>query len=67
MRRIALSALAVAMLSQTAAAETFRFTAIPDEDQARLVERFSKVADYLEQRLGVEVEYVPVKSYSAAV
>ena len=71
MHRIALSALPLAtflsLFAQGAAAETFRFTAIPDEDQARLVERFSQVADYLEQRLGVEVEYVPVKSYSAAV
>ncbi|MDF3918914.1 putative selenate ABC transporter substrate-binding protein [Salinicola salarius] len=47
--------------------ETFRFTAIPDEDQSRLVERFSKVADYLSERLGVDVEYVPVTSYGAAV
>lgn len=47
--------------------ETFRFTAIPDEDQSRLVERFSKVADYLSDRLGVDVEYVPVTSYGAAV
>ena len=46
---------------------TFRFTAIPDEDQSRLVERFSKVADYLSDRLGVDVEYVPVTSYGAAV
>lgn len=50
-----------------AQAETFKFTAIPDEDESRLVERFDKVADYLEEKLGVDVEYVPVKSYSAAV
>lgn len=63
MRRIALPLFA----APGAAAKTFRFTAIPDEDQARLVERFGKVADYLEERLGVEVEYVPVNSYGAAV
>lgn len=67
MRHIALVAAAVVLFTQGAAAETFRFTAIPDEDQARLVERFGQVADYLAERLGVEVEYVPVKSYSAAV
>ncbi|WP_016855738.1 putative selenate ABC transporter substrate-binding protein [Halomonas smyrnensis] len=67
MRWIAASAAALALLAQGAAADTFRFTAIPDEDQSRLVERFSKVADYLEERLDVEVEYVPVKSYGAAV
>lgn len=45
----------------------FTFTAIPDQDEARLVERFSRVADYLGKELGVEVRYVPVKSYAAAV
>ncbi len=48
-------------------AQTFRFTAIPDQDTARLQQRFSKVADYLSKNLGVSVEYVPVKSYSASV
>lgn len=68
MRWIAATAAALALLAQGAQAEkTFRFTAIPDEDQSRLVERFSKVADYLEEQLDVEVEYVPVKSYGAAV
>ncbi|MFG6177047.1 putative selenate ABC transporter substrate-binding protein [Halomonas sp. THAF12] len=67
MRWIAASAAALALFAQGAAADTFRFTAIPDEDQSRLVERFSKVADYLEEQLDVEVEYVPVKSYGAAV
>ena len=43
------------------------FTAIPDEDESRLRSRFDKVAVYLGQALGVEVEYVPVKSYAAAV
>lgn len=45
----------------------FTFTAIPDQDETRLQERFGKVADYLENKLGVEVKYIPVKSYSAAV
>ena len=47
--------------------ETLRFTAIPDEDTSRLKERFDKVAIYLEEKLGVDVEYVPVKNYSASV
>ncbi|GED21181.1 putative selenate ABC transporter substrate-binding protein [Halomonas halmophila] len=68
MRWIAMTAVTLAVLAQGAQAEeTFRFTAIPDEDQSRLIERFSKVANYLEDRLDVEVEYVPVKSYGAAV
>jgi phosphonate transport system substrate-binding protein len=43
------------------------FTAIPDEDETRLVERFTKFAKYLEGQLGVTVKYLPVKSYPAAV
>ncbi len=50
-----------------AQAETFVFTAIPDEDETRLVERFRGVADYLSEQLDVEVRYIPVKSYAAAV
>lgn len=43
------------------------FTGIPDQDESRLVERFGKVATYLEGRLGVPVRYIPVKNYPAAV
>ena len=50
-----------------ASAQTLYFSAIPDEDETALVERFSKVADYLEAELGVDVEYVAVKDYPAAV
>jgi phosphonate transport system substrate-binding protein len=48
-------------------AETFVFTAIPDQDESRLRTRFGKVADYLKGKLGVDVRYIPVKSYAAAV
>lgn len=54
-------------LSSPAWAESFTFTAIPDQDASRLQQRFGKVAAYLEQQLGVEVKYIPVKSYAAAV
>lgn len=50
-----------------ATAETFVFTAIPDEDETKLVERFRGVADYLSEQLNVDVRYIPVKSYAAAV
>ena len=43
------------------------FSAIPDQDEARLMARFGKVADYLAGELDIEVRYVPVKSYAAAV
>lgn len=56
-----------AQLSTLSHAQPFVFTAIPDEDETELVERFSKVADYLSAELGIEVKYLPVKSYPAAV
>jgi phosphonate transport system substrate-binding protein len=45
----------------------FTFTAIPDQDSTRLEERFGAVADYLQEKLAIDVRYVPVKSYAAAV
>jgi phosphonate transport system substrate-binding protein len=54
-------------VSFSANATTFTFTAIPDENESQLRTRFEKVALYLKEQLGVEVKYVPVKSYSAAV
>jgi phosphonate transport system substrate-binding protein len=46
---------------------TLVFTAIPDEDETRLVQRFTQYAKYFEGKLGVPVKYLPVKSYAAAV
>jgi phosphonate transport system substrate-binding protein len=54
-------------LSTAKASDAFVFTAIPDEDESRLRQRFNKVASYLEKKLGVAVKYIPVKSYAAAV
>ena len=47
--------------------KVFKFTAIPDQDTARLQERFGKIAAYLSRQLGITVQYIPVKSYSASV
>jgi phosphonate transport system substrate-binding protein len=51
----------------TARAQQLVFTAIPDEDETRLVERFTQYAKYFEGKLGIPVKYLPVKSYPAAV
>ncbi len=56
-----------AALSSLLCAKTFVFTAIPDEDESRLQERFSKVAEYLSEQLDMDVQYIPVKSYAAAI
>jgi len=63
------AALVATFISATAGAQppTFVFTAIPDQDETRLVERFSRFARYLETKLSVPVKYVPVKTYPAAV
>ncbi|MCL1037665.1 putative selenate ABC transporter substrate-binding protein [Shewanella submarina] len=59
--------IALIAFASIARGEVFTFTAIPDEDETQLKLRFEKVARYLEKELGVEVKYLPVKSYSAAV
>lgn len=55
------------LFAPTLSANTFVFTAIPDNDETRLIQRFSKVADYLSKTLHIKVKYIPVKSYPAAV
>ncbi len=67
-RRAFLAALAATSMPAIAQpARRLVFTAIPDQDEMRLVERFGRVATTLEAALGVPVTYVPVKSYPAAV
>lgn len=59
-----------ALLGSAAAAQdapVLYFSAIPDDDETHLQERFGGVAEYLTEELGVEVRYLPVKSYAAAV
>ncbi|MEC8991392.1 MAG: putative selenate ABC transporter substrate-binding protein [Candidatus Latescibacterota bacterium] len=56
-----------ATLAPATAQSVFKFTAIPDQNTARLQERFGGVAAYLSEKLGVQVEYIPVKSYAASV
>src|SRR5258708_12598780 len=63
-------ALATSLFSGAALSQdkpAFVFTAIPDQDETRLVERFTRVADLLQSKLGIPVKYLPVKSYPAAV
>ncbi len=68
-RRTLLAALAAGSARGATAQPARRlvFTAIPDQDETRLVERFGRVATYLETALGTPVGYAPVKSYPAAV
>lgn len=66
-RRMCVTFVALMALTSVAAAETFTFTAIPDQDETRLRSRFDKVAAYLSKALDMKVKYIPVKSYAAAV
>lgn len=67
LRRIVAAVIVVLASAAAAHAATFVFTAIPDEDESRLRERFDQVAAYLGKSVGVETKYVPVKSYAAAI
>lgn len=64
---ITILALALFSVNAYSAPRELVFSAIPDQNQSQLIKRFGKVADYLTQKLGIPVKYVPVKSYSAAI
>ncbi|TGN41673.1 putative selenate ABC transporter substrate-binding protein [Marinobacter confluentis] len=66
-RKLAAAGILFFASSAAVSAQTLVFTAIPDEDETKLVERFRGIADYLEEKLEVDVRYIPVKSYAAAV
>ncbi len=44
-----------------------RISAIPDQDPSELAAREEALAGYLAERLGVEVDYIPVVDYTASV
>ena len=48
-------------------AEPLTVSAIPDQDPQELQRLYEQVAQYLEDQLGVPVEYVPVTDYNASV
>ncbi len=49
------------------ASKTLRFAAIPDQNATELEEKYGRVADYLSDELGVNVEFVPTSDYTASV
>jgi phosphonate transport system substrate-binding protein len=66
--RRALLALGLVALGVAAQAQqVFRVTAIPDESPTELARKAAPLMKYLEQRLGVKVEFTPVTDYAAAV
>ena len=49
------------------AQQVFRITAIPDESPTELARKAGPLVKYLEQKLGMKVEYTPVSDYAASV
>ncbi|SDR12731.1 MULTISPECIES: putative selenate ABC transporter substrate-binding protein [Pseudomonas] len=49
------------------AADTLRVSAIPDEAPTELLRKFKPLGEYLEQKLGMKVQFVPVADYPAVV
>ena len=45
----------------------FKMTAIPDESPTELARKAAPLVKYLEQQLGMKVEFTPVSDYAAAV
>lgn len=65
-RSLALVALCLSA-SLTQAAETLRVSAIPDEAPTELLRKFKPLGAYLQQQLGMNVEFTPVADYPAVV
>ncbi len=59
------SMLALSALAQ--AQPVFRVTAIPDESPTELARKAGPLMKYLEQQIGMKVEYIPVTDYAASV
>ena len=49
------------------AAEVLRVSAIPDEAPTELLRKFKPLGNYLEQQLGMQVQFTPVADYPAVV
>jgi phosphonate transport system substrate-binding protein len=49
------------------AQQVFRITAIPDESPTELARKAEPLVKYLEGKIGMKVEYIPVTDYAAAV
>lgn len=64
----ALATVALAAIAGLAAAQpVLKVSAIPDESPTELIRKFQPLGAYLQKRLGMKVEFVPVTDYAAAV
>jgi phosphonate transport system substrate-binding protein len=61
------ASLALLASSLTLAEPVLRVSAIPDESPTELQRKFAPLGEYLEQKLGMKVEFTPVTDYAASV
>ena len=64
---LACALLAAAGVSHAQAQTVFRVTTIPEEAATEQMRKFGPIVKYLEQKLGMKVEFTPVSDYPAAV
>ena len=62
-----LSCALIAFTATVHAQPVFRVTAIPDESPTELARKAGPLMKYLENKLGMKVEYTPVTDYAASV
>jgi phosphonate transport system substrate-binding protein len=67
LRRALLAVTLLACAIGAQAQQVFRVTAIPDESPTELARKAAPLMKYLEQRLGMKVEFTPVSDYAASV
>lgn len=66
-RRAMLACALVAFGTLVQAQQVFRVTAIPDESPTELARKAGPLIKYLENQLGMKVEFIPVTDYAASV
>ena len=62
-----LAALCLTFSAASHAQQTLKVTAIPDESPTELARKAAPLVKYLEDKLGMKVEFTPVTDYAAAV
>ncbi len=65
--RALIAAAVVAIAPYAQAQQVFRITAIPDESPTELARKAAPLMKYLEAKLGMKVEFIPVTDYAASV
>jgi phosphonate transport system substrate-binding protein len=64
---LAAGSIMASSLSIAQTQQVLRVSAIPDEAPTELQRKFKPLADYLEKKLGMKVEFTPVTDYAASV